>query len=64
MGGKLGWGLFRFGEELGPHLTQCRLGRGLPPCQVPSLSIQLFGHRHGPKFGVLAPFGEESWLPM
>ena len=19
-----------FGEELGPHLTQCRLGRGLP----------------------------------
>jgi len=24
-----------FGEgELGPHLTQCRLGRGLPPYQV------------------------------
>ena len=22
--------------ELGPHLTQCRLGRGLPPYQVAS----------------------------
>jgi len=29
------WGLFTFrGEELGPHLTQCRLSRGLPPYQV------------------------------
>jgi len=25
-----------FGGELGPRLTQCRLGGGLPPCQVPS----------------------------
>ena len=24
------------GGELGPHLTQCRLGRGLPPYQVAS----------------------------
>ena len=31
-------------EELGPHLTQCRLGRGLPPYQVASWSIQPFGH--------------------
>ena len=23
-------------RELGPHLTQCRLGRGLPPYQVAS----------------------------
>ena len=38
--------------ELGPHLTQCGLGRGLPPCQVASGSIQPFGHnRHGPKIG-------------
>jgi len=45
-----GWGCAPFGEgELGPHLTQCGLGRGLPPCQVSSWSIQLFGHnRHGP----------------
>jgi len=49
------WGLlcllFRDGE-LGAHLTQCRLGRGQPPCQVASWSIQLFGHnRDGPKIG-------------
>jgi len=38
--------------ELGPHLTQYRLGRGLPPYQVASWSIQPFGHnRHGPKIG-------------
>jgi len=31
------WGLFSFGGgELGPHLTQCGQGRGLPACQVPS----------------------------
>ena len=29
---------------LGPHLAQCRLGRGLPPYQVASLSTQPFGH--------------------
>jgi len=29
---------------LGPHLTQCRLGRGLPPYQVSSWSIQPLGH--------------------
>jgi len=26
----------------GLHLTQCGLGRGLPPCQVSSWSIQPF----------------------
>ena len=31
-------------RELGPHLTQCRLGRGLPPYQVASWSTQPFGH--------------------
>jgi len=30
--------------ELGPHLTQCGQGRGLPACQVSSWSIQSFGH--------------------
>jgi len=34
-----------FGEgDLGPHLTQCGRGRGLPPCQVSSWSIKPFGH--------------------
>jgi len=38
--------------ELDLHLTQCRLGRGLPPYQVVSSSIQPFGYnRHGPKTG-------------
>jgi len=30
--------------ELGPHLTHCGQGRGLPSCQVSSWSIQPFGH--------------------
>jgi len=48
--------LFRMGE-LSPNLTQCRLGRGLPPYQVASWSIQPFGHnRLGPKIGGLCPF--------
>jgi len=29
---------------VGPHLTQCGQGRGLPACQVSSSSIQPFGH--------------------
>jgi len=39
MGPKLGGGALPpfFGEgEQGPHLTQCRLGRGLPPYQMAS----------------------------
>jgi len=41
-----------FRGELGPHLIQYGLGRGLPPYQVASSSIQPFGHnRHGPKIG-------------
>jgi len=43
--------------ELGPHLAQYGLGRGLPPYQVASLSIQPFAHnRHGPKMGALSIF--------
>ena len=40
------WGLFPFVDEgeLGPHLKQCGRGRGLPPCQVYSWVIELFGH--------------------
>jgi len=42
------------GQKLGPYLPQCSLGRGLPPHQVTSWSIQPFGHnRHGPKGGLL-----------
>jgi len=38
--------------ELGPHVTQCGLGRGLPPYQVASP----FGHnRHRPKMGAVSP---------
>jgi len=45
-------------EELGPHLTQCRLGLSLPPYQVVSWFLQSFGHNnHGPKSGsCCAPF--------
>jgi len=44
-------------EKLGPHLTQCGLGRGVVPYRVASWSIQPFGHyRHGPKSGGCAPF--------
>jgi len=61
MGRKLGVVPFLEGGA-GPHLTQCRLGRGVPPYQVSFWSIQLFGHnRHGPKIGELRPlFGEEG----
>jgi len=47
--------------KLGPHLTQCSLGRGLPPHQVAFWSIWPFGHnRHGPKSeGLLCFFWRE-----
>ena len=47
-------------EDLDPHLTQCWLGRGLPPYHVASWCIQPFSHnRHGPKSGggCCAPLG-------
>jgi len=34
----------RYVRELCPHLSQCRLRRGLPPYRVASWSIQPFGH--------------------
>ena len=58
MGRKLGGDSAPFLRRgLGPHLTQSRLGWGLPPYQVASWSIQPFGHnRYGPKIGGSAPF--------
>jgi len=35
---------FAGGGDGSPHLTQCGLGRGLPPYQVASWSIQPFSH--------------------
>jgi len=51
-------------EQLGSHVTQCGLRRGLPSYQVASWSMQPFGHnRHGPKIGGSAPFlGRGSWI--
>jgi len=55
-GPKIG-GCTCLGVELGSHLAQCGLGRGLSPCQVPSWSIRPFGYnRHGPKIVGSAPF--------
>jgi len=45
MGRKLGGGCTPLEDgELGPHLSQCGQGRGLPACQVSSWSVQPFGH--------------------
>ena len=56
----------RHGPKTGgcDHLTQHRLGRGLPPYQVAS-SVQPFGQtRHGPKIGWgLCPFLGELGPP-
>jgi len=54
---KLG-GCAPLGEgELGPHPTQCRVGRRLPLYNMASWSMQLFGHnRREPKIGGSAPF--------
>jgi len=38
------WGVTLWGGELSLHITQCCLGRGLPPYQVESWCIQPFGH--------------------
>ena len=63
-GPKLGGGCATLGE-LGPHVTQCRLGSGLSPYQVASCFNQPFGYNiHGPKIGGYAPFGRGSWVPI
>jgi len=65
MGQKLGLcPFFGAGAELGPHLAQFCLGRGLSPYQVASSSIQPFGHnRHGPKIGALPLLGRRTGSP-
>jgi len=56
MGGCAPWAV-----ELGPHITQCCPGRGLPSYQVASWSIQPYSHnKHGPKIGGCDPFGGEG----
>ena len=58
MGRKLGTMPPFWGGDLGPHLVQCGLGRGLPPYQVTSWSMQPFcNNRHGLKIGSCAPLG-------
>ena len=49
--------------ELGPYLTQSRLGRVLPPYQVAPWSLQPFGrNRYAPKIAP-PPFGEGELGP-
>ena len=48
-------------RELGPHLTQCGLGRGLPMYQVASWFIQLFGHNGHSRNVGLPPHQVSSW---
>jgi len=45
-GPKIGGSTSFWGGELGPHLTQSRLGWGLPPYEVASWCIQPFGHNN------------------
>jgi len=53
-----------WGGGLGPHLTQSRLGRGLPPYQVASWSLQPFGRNgYGPKIRGCALLGEGELGP-
>jgi len=55
-------GLSPLGVALGPHLTQCCPGRGLPSYQLASWATQPFSHnKNGPKLG-LCPFFEEAEL--
>ena len=66
MGRKLGRGLRPLLGKggAGTRLTQSRLGRGLPPCQVPASSIQPFGHnKHGRKIWGLRLFEKGEWGP-
>ena len=50
--------------SVGPHLTQRRLGQGLPPYQVVSWSIQPFGYnRYGRQLGVCPFWGRGAGSP-
>jgi len=65
--GNMSWAGKRGGHfvgELGPHLTQHGLRRGLSPYQVASSSIQPFNHdRHGPKIRGCTPFSGGAGSP-
>jgi len=64
MGRKLGRCALWEGN-LGPHLTQCGLGRGLPPYQVASGSIQPFDkNRHGHKLAAVPLWVREAGSPF
>jgi len=57
------WGWWHFGEgDLGPHLTPCGLGRGLPPYQVVSWSIQPTDM--GQKLGAVPLWGGGAGSPL
>ena len=66
MGRKLG-AVPLLGEQ-DPHVTQCRLGRGLPPYQVGILNLDPSSYfattDMGQKLGGCAPLGEGSWVPI
>jgi len=47
------------GGGLGPHLTQCIMGRGLPPYEVTAWFIQPFGH-NTPTYGQTGQAGQRS----
>jgi len=52
-----------FQGELGPHLLQCGLGRGLPQHQVASWSVQPFGqHRWTVNWVVVPLWAGGSWV--
>jgi len=53
---KRGGLVYPFRGELGPHLIQCGLGRGLLPHQVASSFIQPFGHMNR-KLGAMPILG-------
>ena len=59
-----------FGEgELGPHLTQCRVDRGLPPYKwhldlYRCLATTDMGQKFLGSFQHARPLGEGSWVPI
>ena len=62
------WGCSPFlAGELGPHVAQCGLGRGLPPYQVTYLdpSSRLTTIDMGRNWGRLCPLlGRGNWVPI
>jgi len=63
MGRKLGAQSPFWGGELGPHLTQCCLGRGPPPYQVAYSSSHLARTDMGRKLGCMPLLGGGAGSP-